>query len=609
MRDLIAWFNFDEQTGIDHIDYSFAKRNKVAQTQSLIVDGVTSLSTIQISNPTILQGTNLGKSLSYSPGNTDFSVTCFMALTSFCSRHYWVSRGTLSTACSFLGKVEKKIANKTHVFTFSYIDNKTPKNISITVLDSELPLNKWFAISIYWENMRPGMKIFIPDGLGGVLTKTIESAIQITMAELRPDDKFVIGARGASEPFRGVFSTCFVTRSRVPDNDIISLFDETGKPRYFEYANNANMFQISEQLPLDITSTPLDCPVQSRVATSEMSLISSNQLKPNDVTAGLYWMRPTNIYSWNEDLAIEKGEWLWLWSSDHGGFEGNGIRGIRAGYSNSPIVPPTDYQTIIGDAVETPYITYWPGDNYPFRIYCHRIKNPRMTGIVSGSEAQQETIYYKSTSLNGPWIFGEIAVPVCLSDAIRENKYDNFHTGYTKTYSPIELNCPNYISFGSGASGTQLGAVMASSATGDVFNINQFGRDLDLYTYFLRCEEHNWYHNIIQFNNRIFGIGKARLSPSGIENFPIAYSVSITELTPWDGNMETSYKPIPGRNWHLLDSNGLPIGKSAFPSLGYIQDVQAMIHDGILYVYPLFGYIKELGQDEVKVFTYDMKVI
>lgn len=139
---------------------------------------------------------------------------------------------------------------------------------------------------------------------------------------------------------------------------------------------------------------------------------------------GLYWLRPFPLKDWSPTLAAQKGDYVWVRSTDHapGAIGGH----MYLGYSNSPATLPTSWTDLPSDAqlsaadpayswtqLETPHLVWNPDTNL-FHLYAHAVR------IESSNPFVQTTHLYTSPDL-ATWTWRGPAFP-------NTSQYN--HTGY-----------------------------------------------------------------------------------------------------------------------------------------------------------------------------------
>ncbi len=138
---------------------------------------------------------------------------------------------------------------------------------------------------------------------------------------------------------------------------------------------------------------------------------------------GLYWLRPFPLKTWSPTLASQKGDYVWIRSTDHAGDN----QGMHIGYSNSPETLPTSWTPLdpprnltIYPGMETPHMVWNPDTNL-FHLYAH--------GDHLGTSApfEQDTLVWTSPDLN-TWTLGGVAFPANTTACPNTPCYN--HTGY-----------------------------------------------------------------------------------------------------------------------------------------------------------------------------------
>lgn len=147
---------------------------------------------------------------------------------------------------------------------------------------------------------------------------------------------------------------------------------------------------------------------------------------------GLYWLRPYPLKTWSPSLASQRGNYVWMRSTDHGQ---NGQR-LYLGYSNSPEILPTSWTIVspprnmtVFPQLETPHLVWNPDTNL-FHLYAHGDK------FGTSNPFQQETLVWTSPDLV-TWSTGVIALPTKMASCPGTPCYN--HTGY----AIFERNGPN----------------------------------------------------------------------------------------------------------------------------------------------------------------------
>jgi hypothetical protein len=162
---------------------------------------------------------------------------------------------------------------------------------------------------------------------------------------------------------------------------------------------------------------------------TDVTLVDMDWLSDADLdNPGTYYLRPYPLHVWDAELAAEKGDYVWMRSTDHG--DG----GLYIGYSDSPATPPAAWAEFINySGIETPDLTYHPDDpdGLPFYVTSHIVDSTltqHITGTVASQAIYQTTVLHRSADLETWELHGTILpnTPYVPIDAFDMNN----HTGY-----------------------------------------------------------------------------------------------------------------------------------------------------------------------------------
>jgi PKD repeat protein len=333
--------------------------------------------------------------------------------------------------------------------------------------------------------------------------------------------------------------------------------------------------------------------------------------------AGLTFFRPFPLYSWSPSLSATYGRYIWTAGSDHAG---TGSQGIRIGFSNSPLTPPTAWTlavpagqltipanannpSMVSEGVWTPYLTYNAGDanGRPFYLYF-------MAENSNANNLPFEQTALRTSADLVTWVDEGFAIPFStLAQWNSGQQDDGFHfnlTAFARITAPGEL--PGQTDWQAYSLG----------------NSNYFQGILTPST-----DPKNFQPTTNAITQDKFTVVPEELGANGIDLFGVpfvaadgnVYSVTRTSfLTPpaspgvpwrlvtlirWQQNAVTGRwdQVALGCFWPLIYST------ANFPALGYWQDVSTYYESGTLYMYITSGFWQSNGHlQQVFLYTINM---
>lgn len=167
------------------------------------------------------------------------------------------------------------------------------------------------------------------------------------------------------------------------------------------------------------------------VTLVDMEWLSDADLIAASQAPGTYFLNPYPLHAWAPEIAAEKGDYVWMRSTDHG------AGGLYLGYSDSPAVPPTSWTLFVsgvGNGIETPDLTYHPDDpdGKPFYVASHIVDDAltvHITGTISTPAIYQTTVLHRSADLESWEPYGTILPNAPSYFPANERDMLN-HTGY-----------------------------------------------------------------------------------------------------------------------------------------------------------------------------------